>query len=142
MIASAEVGVLPTCEQVGKGVAVSVLDRDFSAPAGCPVMEECFHRRRPTRLLLAHPTVWCPRRLLKVDLVGRACGEDLCRALESGGWSPRHSLEPQVCLCVCALKGLSRVSVGCGGFWLNNLRTLFSNCGRALFFFFFSLVMI
>lgn len=39
------------------------------------------------------------------------------------------SVKPEVCVCVC-----SRVIVGCGGFWLNNLRTLFSNCGRAMFF--------
>lgn len=46
------------------------------------------------------------------------------------------SLRNQKCLCVCA-QGFNRAFLWVVDFWLNNLRTLFLNCGRAMFIFFF-----
>lgn len=53
-------------------------------------------------------------------------------------WSPRHCLsgEAEVFVCVCSrvYRAFLWVVVD---FWLNNLRTLFSNCERATLVFFF-----
>lgn len=129
----------PTCEQVDGTSGNSLCYRGSLALMGCPVREKRVFSSAPPypTACTSEPSVWCPRRLLKVDR--RVCWKSLWAGpmLCIGEGSPWQccSREPEVFVCVRSR--VYCVFLWAVDFWLNNLRTLFSNCGRAMFFFFF-----